>query len=259
MCVVLLAWRHAPDHKLLLAGNRDEFHARPSAGLSWWPGASLLAGRDLEAGGTWMALTRGGRFALVTNVRGRDGDRDHPTPENPISRGLLVAAFCGSNATPETFATDLAASDAHYAGYNLLISDGETLVCHSNRYGTTQVQPGVHGLSNADLNAPWPKTSRGMAGLQSDLSADDTALFRLLADDQPAADESLPDTGVGLSWERKLSSLFVAAGDYGTRASSIVRVRNDGRCSISERRFDSAGTVSGTHTEQFDTVSESAA
>ena len=247
MCVVLFAWRHAPGHRLLLMGNRDEFHARPTADMGWWPGAAMLAGRDREAGGTWMAVTRSGRFALVTNVRGRQ----RPAPGHAISRGLLVAAFCGSDLDPQRFAAALADSDDRYAGYNLLITDGDTLVCHSNRYRTVVVEPGIHGLSNAELDEAWPKVSRGTAWLEAAPDADDDTLLNWLADDQPVPDDELPDTGVGTELERQLSSLFVRAGDYGTRASSLVRLTDDGHCSFTERRYDETGRNLGTHTEHF--------
>jgi uncharacterized protein with NRDE domain len=248
MCLVVFAWRHAPGHRLLLMGNRDEFLARPTASMGWWPGGTLLAGRDLEAGGTWMALTRSGRFALVTNVR----DPAQPKPTHTISRGLLVAAFCGSDLDPQGFARTLTDSDDHYAGYNLLMTDGDTMVCHSNRYGTHPIEPGIHGLSNAAIDGPWPKVSRGIALLDAALDADDDRLLDSLSDDQPAADGTLPDTGVGIEWERRLSSLFVRAGDYGTRATSVVRITDDHRCSYAERAFDHQGQVTGTHAERFD-------
>jgi len=247
MCLVLFSWRTTPGHRLLLAGNRDEVYARPSTGLGWWPGYQVLAGRDLEAGGSWMAVTRNGRFALVTNVR----DPGQPRPTAALSRGLLVAAFCSSPLSPAQFAEALTDSGARYAAFNLLLSDGDTLVCHSNRYGTQEVGPGIHGLSNASLDEPWPKVRNGTDALGAAHGMDDDALLRMLADETPAADAALPDTGVGIEWERRLSSLFIRSDSYGTRASSVLRMREDDGISFTERGFTSDGRATMTHTERF--------
>lgn len=247
MCLVL--FQHQPDaaHRLLLIGNRDELHQRPAAGLGWWPGGDILAGRDLLAGGSWMGVDRRGRFALVTNVR----EPQVETPADAPSRGALVQRFLAGEADAEGYAAELTSEDHRYAGYNLLLMDERTLICHSNRYGTLAVTPGSHGLSNAALDEPWPKVERGRAGLAE--LGDDPGLeqraWALLAEDEIADDGSLPDTGVGLEWERRLSSLFVRGERYGTRASSLLRIGATVR--FAERRYAADGSIIGVHREGF--------
>ncbi len=235
MCLILLAHRAHPRWRLVVAANRDEAYARPTAPAGWWSDApEVLAGRDLRAGGTWMGITRAGRFAAVTNVR------EWPLPPAaPLSRGHLVSGFLLGQQRAEAYLASLSPSE--YAGYNLLVSeaDGE-LWYASNRGGeAAPVADGIHGLSNALLDTPWPKVRRGTAGLAALLShpagPDEDALFRLLADADPAPDPDLPDTGIGQAGERALSSLFIATPDYGTRASTVLLVGYDGEVRLVER------------------------
>ncbi|MBY8964673.1 NRDE family protein [Algiphilus sp.] len=247
MCLIGLQWR-SPHYRLRLAANRDEFHDRPTAAADWWPPeasgeVAIFGGRDLQAGGGWLACTPEGRFAAVTNVRGS------PPTGQQYSRGSLVSTFLGGRRSPEDFLAALAAEAAHYAGFNLLVSDGHRCCYASNTptWHWRHLSPGVHVVSNADLDTPWPKTERLRAALEAD--GDDAALFRALADEQAADDHALPDTGVGREMERFLSPPFIRGRHYGTRASTIVSWTGDGPIAFEERRFAADGVPTGrTHT-----------
>lgn len=234
MCLILVAWRARPDYPLVVAANRDEFFARRSASAEFWPDQSaILAGRDLAAGGTWLGITRGGRFAALTNFRAPARHRaDAP------SRGRLVADFLAGEAAIDTCLDGLAA--AEYNGFNLLLGDGDRLVASSNvSMARHELAPGVYGLSNALLDTPWPKVGAGKAALTAALAAlpDETALWRLLRDPTIHADAALPVTGVPLEWERLLSAAFVRGPDYGTRCSTLVTFRADGKVTFDEQSW----------------------
>lgn len=219
MCLIALAWQATPDYPLVVAANRDEFHARATAPARFWPEApAVLAGRDLAAGGTWMGVTRGGRFAALTNVR------EPGRAQGSRSRGLLVSEYLLSGALPLDYATAVMAAGDDYSGFNLLVGDGAALVVCSNR-GTppTSLPPGVYGLSNHLLDSPWPKVVRAREALRAQAAAPGVeGLMRLLADDAAAPDEDLPDTGIGLAMERLLSSPFIRSPAYGTRSSTVL-------------------------------------
>lgn len=219
MCLIAVAWQAHPDYPLIMVANRDEFHARPAAPARFWEEApEVLAGRDLSAGGTWMGITRQGRFAALTNVR------EPGMPKGERSRGLLVSAYLLGDSSPEAYAEQVAAEGAAYSGFNLLVGDADSLWWVSNRgEGPVRLGPGVHGLSNHLLNSPWPKVELARRGLQAQLqSPDPEALFALLADERRAADADLPQTGVGLDMERLLSSPFIRSSLYGTRSSTVL-------------------------------------
>jgi uncharacterized protein with NRDE domain len=225
MCLIVFAWRVMPGLPLIAAGNRDEFHERPTAPAAWWEDApDIYAGRDLRAGGTWMGVTRCGRFAAVTNVRApREKRSDAP------SRGTLVADFLRSRATPQAYAQELAERAQRFNGFNLLIGDRDTLVWYSNagaddaRNGKP-LAPGIYGLSNGLLDTRWPKVVNAKAQFASLLcqTAPDAAYFEMLNDPTRADDCRLPRTGVSLEWERVLSAVRIESPDYGTRASSLL-------------------------------------
>ena len=242
MCLILLAHRAHPLYRLVVAANRDEFYARPTAPAAFWTDAPhVLAGRDLQGGGTWMGVTRAGRFAAVTNYR-----EVAPPPPDAPSRGELPGGFLRGDQAPEAYLRSLEVRAGAYAGFNLLVGDGEALGYLSNRGGVARMlAPGVYGVSNALLDTPWPKVERGKAGLREVLAEggeiDPDALLRLLAESEPAPDALLPDTGVGRERERVLSSLFIASPGYGTRASTVLLVRHDGRARFVERTVTSDG------------------
>ncbi|AYC31078.1 hypothetical protein D3880_01160 [Pseudomonas cavernae] len=242
MCLIVFAWR--PDHALplVVAANRDEFYARPSLPLAAWEDApGLHAGRDLEAGGTWLGVTVNGRFAALTNIR---------KPGQPLgrhSRGELVAQFLRGRLSPSSYLAEVAARADAYSGFNLLVGDADQLCYLNSHEGQPQrLAPGLYGLSNASLDTPWPKLQRAKAGLAACLdAAQPQALLELLGDAQAAADSALPDTGVGLATERLLSSMFIASPNYGTRASTALIRRADGTQTLVERSFGPYGAHLG--------------
>lgn len=247
MCLLVIAWRK-PPFRLVLAGNRDEFHDRPAAPADWWQN-DIVGGKDLRAGGTWLAAHRSGRFAVVTNFR-------DPIEEGrgPRSRGELVTGFLESDAGPQEFAREVDVRGNQYAGFNLLLGDPEGLVYVSNRgRGPEVLAPGIYGLSNHLLDTPWPKLERTRMRFKALLEqgADTGALLRMLADPVPAADGELPATGVGPEWERLLSSPFIVNPYYGTRCSTILKLSEDQTMELTERRFDAAGRNAGESAISF--------
>jgi uncharacterized protein with NRDE domain len=238
VCLILIAFDSHPDYSLIVAANRDEFHDRPTAVASFWADApSVLAGRDLKAGGTWLGVDLRGRFAAVTNYR--QGQREDPAER---SRGRLVSDYLEAGTDPRAY-IDRARRDAVlYNGFNLLAWDSCELHYFSNREGHARaLSPGVYGLSNHLLDTDWPKVSRSKSTLNALLNGDAVELvrdlFALLADRSQPADHLLPSTGVGAEWERLLSSAFVTSEDYGTRSSTVVLVGRDGGVVFVERSF----------------------
>jgi uncharacterized protein with NRDE domain len=236
MCLILVAWRVHAGYPLVVAANRDEFFARPTAPAAFWKDApQVLAGRDAEAGGTWMGVTRDGRFAALTNFRDPAQNRS-----GVPSRGTLVAEFLTGSETPQGYIERIALRGSEYNGYNLLAGDRETLWWSSNMGGKPRpLEPGVYGVSNHLLDTPWPKVGAGKTALAQALARlpDDRALFILLQDDGIHADEHLPQTGIPLDWERLLSSAFVKSPDYGTRGSTVLCIGSDGWISFDEQTW----------------------
>ena len=237
MCLIALAHEAHPRHRLVVAANRDEFHARPTAPAAWWSDApDLLAGRDLRDGGTWMGVTRAGRFAAVTNYR----DAAPPRPGAP-SRGALVADFLRGSVDAEAYMAELSTRAAEFNGFNLLVGDGEGLFYLSNRApGVRRLDPGVYGLSNALLDTPWPKVVRAKGAMRAALASADadgweSGLWEMLGDRVVAADDELPDSGVGADRERLLSPPFIASDVYGTRSSTVMTIGRDGEVTFVER------------------------
>ncbi|MEE4999765.1 NRDE family protein [Pseudomonas alliivorans] len=238
MCLIVFAWRPSLAQPLIVAANRDEFYARPTRPLSQWEDApNIYAGRDLEAGGTWMGISAQGRFAAVTNIR------DPGQTPGLRSRGELVARFLASEQSPEDYMAKMAARASEYTGFNLLAGNAEQLYYLNSTDPTPRLlSEGVYGLSNAGLNTPWPKLLKARAALTAQL--DDPRperLLELLKDPQPAADAELPETGVGLATEKLLSSVFIASPNYGTRASTVLIVNADGTRQMIEHSFGPQG------------------
>ncbi|AOY59814.1 MULTISPECIES: NRDE family protein [Desulfococcus] len=243
MCLILFSYADHPDYRLILGANRDEFHERPTAPLGYWESgaagpvsASVLAGRDLRGGGTWMGVTRAGRFAALTNFRDPSANRN-----GAPSRGVLVKDFLTGHEPPLPYLTRIMRNGASYNGFNLLVGDRRDLFCYSSRRGEIQVvTPGIHGLSNRFLDSPWPKVDRGkaaMAQVCSNGRITSEAVLRILEDRRRPSDDLLPETGVGLEWERILSSMFIVSPTYGTRSSSALLVGNGGEIRFVERTF----------------------
>jgi uncharacterized protein with NRDE domain len=250
MCLVVLAWRAATAHRLVLAGNRDEAHARPTAPMDWWQQPRLLAGRDLEAGGTWLGVDERGRFGVVTNFRGG------LVVANGPSRGGLIPAYLAGALGPGAFLESLVPEAARYTGFSLLLGDPTELAyfCNCEPAAPRRLPPGIYGLSNGTLNAPWPKVAVARARLTALLATAQPSvapLLDLLADRRPAADTELPDTGIGLELERRLSPAFVVSPVYGTRASSALLLADDGGTTTVERAFGADGTVLATRRFDF--------
>jgi len=250
MCLILVVWRVHPRYPCVIAANRDEFHERAAAPAAWWADKPhLLGGRDLAAGGTWLGLTRAGRFAALTNFRGPQPRR----PEAP-SRGSLVTGMLETiGSVPEGLA-HLERVGAQYNGFNLIFSDGERLGVYESVHGRgRELGPGIYGLSNHLLDTPWPKVQKAKSKLQAALGdlTDATPVLELLRDEIPAPDDELPRTGVGLEWERMLSSAFVRSADYGTRCSTVVRVDRHGEALFDEWSWDPAGAESGRTSLRF--------
>src|SRR6478672_1245170 len=223
MCLIVFAWHIIPGMPLIAAGNRDEFHDRPALPADWWTDQpQIYAGRDLRGGGTWMGISRDGRFAAITNIRAPEHKRDG-TP----TRGALVADYLSSDLDAHTYVREIASRAHRYNGFNLLVGDAHQLIWFSNgdeqdeRNGQP-LAPGVYGLSNGALDTPWPKVVRTKAQFASLLcqGAPEEAYFEMLSDTTRAPDCRLPKTGISLEWERALSSVWIDLPEYGTRVST---------------------------------------
>ena len=257
MCLILLAYRVLPEAPLIVAANRDEFYDRPAQSAHFWPDApDLLAGRDTTAGGTWLGIDRKGRFAAVTNfaVTGLEGVPEQGTPaavaaddamvgqrQRPAkSRGGLPTGFLRGDASAAEYARGLHGPD--YQGFNLLLWDGEELICTSNRGATRAIEPGYYGLTNAELGVTWPKVVDGIRRLRQVVEDGPTAdaLLEALRDDTVPADERLPHRGRPPAWERRVAPCFILGEDYGTRASTAVICTGDGIV-LAEQGYAPAG------------------
>jgi uncharacterized protein with NRDE domain len=252
MCLLVLAWKSHPRYRLILAGNRDEFHDRPAAPLGWWQDdPRILGGRDLKAGGTWLGVARSGRFGIVTNYR----DLMAPVEGAP-SRGNLVPRFLTGATSPKEFLDDLRGAAMRYSGFNLLVGGTRALYYFSNRgpKDPMALPPGVYGLSNHLLDTPWPKLARTRERFNALLNEPDIQsedVFAMLADREQAPIDNLPSTGLPADWERVVSAPFIVNERYGTRCSSLLLVERNGRTVLHERRFDASGVQSGTSRFEF--------
>lgn len=239
MCLIVFGWQAHPEYPLVVAANRDEFYDRPTQlAARWTDHPALIAGKDLQAGGTWLGVTETGRFAAITNVR------EPQSMTGVCSRGTLTRDFLTSNLSAEAYAQQI--DGKSYAGYNLLLSDGKSLVYCSNRTSEPQVlSPGVYGLSNHLLDSSWPKLVKARQQFSCALEnmPDEVAFFEVLADRTIVPDADLPNTGVPLAWERLLSAVFVQSPGYGTRASTVVTQHTNGSIVLSERSFGADGKL----------------
>lgn len=238
MCLIVFAWQVIPGMPLIAAANRDEFYDRPTAPAAWWADhPHIYAGRDLQGGGTWLGITRNGRFAAITNVRA-PGDKRNDAP----SRGRLVANYLSGTLSAQDYIREIGAKAQAYNGFNLLLGDAGQLVWYSNRgdgdpRNGAPLAPGIYGLSNALLDTPWPKVVRTKAQFSSLLcqAAPPDTYFEMLTDTVQASDCRLPKTGVSPDMERLLSSVWIESPNYGTRSSSIVHLDQRGNALLQER------------------------
>jgi uncharacterized protein with NRDE domain len=248
MCLIAWNWQPSSQTPLLLIANRDEFYARPTAQLAWWEDADILAGRDLQAGGTWLGVSRSGRMAALTNHR----DPANLRPDAP-SRGELVSAFLQGDTTGGDYLTELAGRATNYNPFNLLVCDGQSLMGLESRHAAViTMPPGLGAVSNADFLTPWPKLTLLKNSLQSLLAQahpSDAQLLELLHHRGVAADADLPVTGIPLALERVLSSAYIATPDYGTRACSVLRFEANS-VQFLEQGFDATGSM-GTRQVSF--------
>ena len=252
MCLILFSVAQHSRYPLIIAANRDEAFKRPTAALTFWSDApNIAAGRDLDGGGTWLGITREGRWAALTNYR-QAGSYRHGAP----SRGLLVSEYLLSSSDPQEYIEAVQANGAQYNGFNLLIGKGTEVYYFSNRAVGAQLVPaGSHGLSNHLLNTPWPKVSIGRAVLNTlpDLEppALTDVLLQTLHSRTVPQDADLPDTGVGIPGERILSPVFIASESYGTRSSTVILVDHNGAVSITEQSFGPLGSPLGSSELNF--------
>ena len=244
MCLILFAWKVHPHYQLVLAANRDEFYERSTRQALWWPeDTRLLAGKDLVGGGSWMGINRKGEWAALTNYREVNNIRnDAPT------RGFLVTDFLSTEVGPKSYVNLVDHKANLYNGFNLLIGDQNEIWHYSNRGDRpTKIAKGVYGLSNHLLNTPWPKVKKGMAGLSRWLETKQhsvDSLFEMLQDKEMALDKELPNTGVSMEWERKLSAMFIKSKEYGTRVSTILTISYDQIVHFEERPYVPEGQIS---------------
>lgn len=238
MCLILFSYNLHSDYRLILAANRDEFYARKTASLSFWkhhPG--ILAGRDLESGGTWLGISKSGRFAAITNYRDPSSIK-----QNAPSRGLLVQNYLCGNTPPAQYMESVMEAGGDYNGFNLLAGDGQNMYWYSNRNGDSKdLESGVYGLSNHLINTPWPKVRKGKNALESVTGNGgkiyEEDLFRILSDSTRPDDSQLPETGMGLEWERILSPLFISSEIYGTRSSAVLLIDRQGNVTFTEKTY----------------------
>jgi len=238
MCLILFAYNLHPDYRLIIAANRDEYYSRPTQALAFWnDGSDILAGRDLEANGTWLGIAPSGHFAALTNFR----SSTTPVKSAP-SRGLLVSDFLAEKESPKQYLKRIATVGHRYNGFNLLVGDRNSLFYYSNRgSGIQHLDSGIYGVSTCLLGTQWPKIVKGKDSLstliskKSEIYSED--LFSILMDRSYPPDDELPQTGIDPNWERILSPLFIMSEAYGTRVSTAVLVARTGKVTIAERTF----------------------
>jgi uncharacterized protein with NRDE domain len=253
MCLIFLSLNQHPTYKLIVAGNRDEFYERKTAAANYWKDhPEILGGRDLEAGGTWMAMTRSGKISMITNYR----DLQNLKAKAP-SRGQLVSDFLMGEREPENYLRQIVPHKNEFNGFNLIVGSADQLWYLSNyKDEVERIPPGIHGLSNALLDTPWPKVVRGkkkfVSVLEKATTVNPDILFTMLMDDHVAPDAQLPDTGVGLERERQLSSMFIKSPGYGSRCSTVVLIDQNNHVLFSERVYDLNTFEFKTGTFEFD-------
>lgn len=249
MCLVVIAFNANADNSLLVAANRDEFHARPTLAADWWSDhPDIIAGRDLQAGGTWLGVNRKGRFATITNFREAVSRKSKLR-----SRGHLVTEFLHSDRSAAQYLATINGDD--YAGFNLLVTDGTSLAYLSNRVGKLQELPsGIYGISNATLDTPWEKVERSKTRLASLLEkgqVNETHLLELLGDQQKGPVDEVDSNRLPFAIAHAITAPFIVTPEYGTRCSTVIRAQRSGQWHFQERRFDPAGNSTGDSVFSF--------
>ncbi|WP_046173404.1 NRDE family protein [Domibacillus indicus] len=246
MCLIAIAIRQHPEKPLIVAANRDEFYRRPTEPSNWWKESPILAGRDIEKGGTWMGISKSGRFCALTNYRD-PGEQS----AGRKSRGHIVRAFLESHLDAPAFLEELDREKNRYPGFNLVAGTQDELYAYGSRSGEKAylLPAGIHAVSNAFMNTPWPKTARVKKKMAGALNSREE-LFHMLGDRSAAADQALPHTGVPIEWERLLSPVFIESETYGTRSSTILEI-NEGRSAVWTERIFKPGKPAKEHTFSF--------
>lgn len=259
MCLIALAYKQHPNYPFLLSANRDEFYRRPTSAANYWQEyPQLIAGRDLEAGGTWLGITRQGRFAAITNYR----EEGASEKTYPLSRGELTRDFLTGSEHASEFLQAIRPQDKSYAGFNLLLMDDTGLYCYSNRDSEIQtLGPGVYGLSNLQIDTPWPKVKRAKTCFETILKQpviSHQELFSVISDSGPVAERELPEINfdIDIEWAKQVSAQFIKSEDYGTRASTTISIDRDGRTEFREQNFQPHG-VEGERREFSFLIKES--
>lgn len=250
MCLIAFAIDQHPDYPFILIGNRDEFYARDTAPLHWWDNhQDVLGGRDLEAGGTWLAMSRQGKIAAVTNYR---------DPKNEVkgrkSRGGLPVNYLISDQRPQKYLSDLHKSDDIYNGYNLLVGYPDELWHYSNyEEKFNQAESGVFAISNGLLDSPWPKVRKIREGLRERLEGQiyPEKFLDLLMDREEAPEEILPDTGIGIEWEKKISMACIRLEKYGTNCSTVILIDKNDEVTYYEKTYAVGPKKAGERIEKF--------
>jgi uncharacterized protein with NRDE domain len=241
MCLILISWKTHPDYKLVLAANRDEFYDRPTQQANFWEDyPNVLAGKDLQAGGTWIGVTKSGRIAALTNYRDPQN-----IDANAASRGQITTNFLNGTDVPEQYLMKLKNSGTHYNGFNLIVGDGNSLYHYNNvNHDIHEIHAGTFGLSNGFFQENWPKIKKGRNALELLIKKEQFSnqdLLDILGDGQKADDSELPKTGIPLEWERALSPLFISADGYGTRCSTIITSDNKDNTNFLEKTYAVGG------------------
>ena len=253
MCILFIAVKQHVRYPLIIAANRDEFFKRPTDNSHFWPTTpNILAGIDLQASGTWMGINTQGHIAALTNIRAPGNLK-----ADAISRGLLVKNYLQN--PNEFLVSEMQSTRNLYNGYNLLFGPWDNLQVYNNHHNQLNtLNKGIYGLSNANLNSPWPKINKGVASLsqycQNATEIKDEDIFTILLDSTQAQDAELPQTGVSLEWERKLSSIFVHSKDYGTRSSTVLKVDDNNHVTWAERTFERDTTCISAQKFEFDII-----
>lgn len=251
MCLIAFHLKDHPTYAFIMAANRDEFYDRPTAPAHFWEEqADILAGKDLHAGGTWLGITKAGRIAALTNYRD-----PLSIQEDRISRGEIVKDFLAGDMHPTEYMDFLESQKTCYNGFNLLLGTVDDMYYYSNMTTSSHaISAGTHALSNKFLNTPWPKVERAREHLNTYVSEQKTIdvadLLRLMEHVEPAEDRALPDTGVGIDLERKLSPMFIHMPNYGTRSTTIIAITHEGEVSFVEQTYVD-GKPTHTVSEQF--------
>ncbi|MEQ9468987.1 MAG: NRDE family protein [Ekhidna sp.] len=249
MCLITFAYNAHPDYKFILAGNRDEFYSRPTAVAHWWHDHQhIFGGRDLQAQGTWMAISKGGKFAAVTNYRDIRNIRSDAN-----SRGDLPVNFLLGDEQPESYAKSVQMAGKSYNGFNLLVMDDELVHASNYERGVNNLKPGIYGLSNALLDTPWPKVTRSKRAfsefIQTDFSLDD--LIVMMQDEGTAPDDQLPETGLDYTREKALSAMCIRTPDYGTCCTTAITIDYDGKVEFMEKSYPVGGRKDQMVTQSF--------